>query len=464
MDCDIQFFNRLNRYYQEIPDVNTSLERYIAENKHPSIPDRKIFYHAFIDKLIRILHVPHNAASSFRELRPLYRLIDSIDPHYFLSDQLQQQINQCPSLTDFHKTFIRNSIRAFLKIIQKTSFNPENLTTPDSMELWFKVFPEGHEWDVLVFLEQQGLWSTASYLGYQAWYRYSKGMPGPNELSCREWNQLCYQVGKTPRETAIINIKASAFAGELEYLNIPGFCQKTPNCDACPLNQDCAWRQQIENNHDHTPSMTAAVHKNQFDNFNDVDLIAHLFSLNTNENNLARSQLPQNSTLRYLDQKKSYELNKLFPYASRFPEKAKILLELCKRYNEEKLIPGSAFHSSHDIFQHFKYRLRDYKQEMFLIVLLDNKHQYLTELEITRGILNKSLVHPREVFSGAIENRAAAIICIHNHPSGDPKPSPEDIKITQRLIEVGKVVGIPVLDHIIIGNDRYYSLADEGML
>ncbi len=99
-----------------------------------------------------------------------------------------------------------------------------------------------------------------------------------------------------------------------------------------------------------------------------------------------------------------------------------------------------------------------------MIVILDNKHRYLTEEVITQGLLNRSLVHPREVFAKAIEHRAAAMICLHNHPSGDPQPSPEDHKITQRLKESANLLGISLLDHLVIGNERYVSFADEGWL
>ena len=103
------------------------------------------------------------------------------------------------------------------------------------------------------------------------------------------------------------------------------------------------------------------------------------------------------------------------------------------------------------------------KQEQFIIVLLDNKHRYLAEEDVTIG-LNKSLVHPQEVFASAIEHRAAALICFHNHPCGDPEPLREDYQITQRMVEVGKLVGIPVLDHVIVGGDNYASFAEKGLL
>lgn len=112
----------------------------------------------------------------------------------------------------------------------------------------------------------------------------------------------------------------------------------------------------------------------------------------------------------------------------------------------------------------FNERLKSEKKEIFMICLLNTKNQIFAEYRITEGILNASLVHPREVFSPAIRRNANAIICIHNHPSGDPSPSKEDFEVTRRLVESGKLLGIPVLDHIIIGWDDYYSFKAHNMM
>ena len=97
-------------------------------------------------------------------------------------------------------------------------------------------------------------------------------------------------------------------------------------------------------------------------------------------------------------------------------------------------------------------------------MILDNKHRFLSETTVTVGLLNRSLVHPREVFAEAIEQRAAATICIHNHPSGDSSPSEEDKRITRRLQESRELLGIPLLDHVIISKEDFTSFADEGWL
>lgn len=103
-------------------------------------------------------------------------------------------------------------------------------------------------------------------------------------------------------------------------------------------------------------------------------------------------------------------------------------------------------------------------QEVFGILILNIKNKIVAVHEISRGALNSSLVHPREVFKPAILHNAAAIICFHNHPSGDPEPSGEDIETTKRLVEAGKIMGIEVLDHIIVSDDRYVSLKEKGAM
>lgn len=103
-------------------------------------------------------------------------------------------------------------------------------------------------------------------------------------------------------------------------------------------------------------------------------------------------------------------------------------------------------------------------QEVFGILILNTKSKIVAVHEVSRGTLSSSMVHPREVFKPAVLHNAAAIICFHNHPSGDPEPSEDDIGITKRLIEAGEIMGIEILDHIIVGDDRYVSLKERGVM
>ena len=99
---------------------------------------------------------------------------------------------------------------------------------------------------------------------------------------------------------------------------------------------------------------------------------------------------------------------------------------------------------------------------MFLLLLLNGKNRVMRDEIISEGSLTASLVHPREVFTPAIRHSAASIICVHNHPSGDPEPSMEDREITRRLAECGDLLGVKVLDHIIVGDGQYFSFLDRG--
>ena len=103
-------------------------------------------------------------------------------------------------------------------------------------------------------------------------------------------------------------------------------------------------------------------------------------------------------------------------------------------------------------------------QEVFGILILNTKNRIVAVHEISRGTLNSSMAHPREVFKPAILHNAASIICFHNHPSGDPEPSKEDVELSNRLVEAGKILGIEVFDHIVVGDDRYVSLKERGVI
>ena len=105
--------------------------------------------------------------------------------------------------------------------------------------------------------------------------------------------------------------------------------------------------------------------------------------------------------------------------------------------------------------------LRGLERETFHVLLLDGKHALRRRELVSVGTLTSSLVHPREVFRSAVREAAAALICVHNHPSGDPEPSPEDLEVTRRLIRSGRLVGIPLLDHVVIGDGRWVSLRER---
>lgn len=139
-------------------------------------------------------------------------------------------------------------------------------------------------------------------------------------------------------------------------------------------------------------------------------------------------------------------------------------LELGRRAASEAPTADAAVRGPADVFRRMGSRLRDLPQEEFHALLLNTRHRVLREVAVTRGILDASLVHPREVFRLAVVEGAAGVILVHNHPSGDPTPSPEDRAVTRQLAEAGRALGIPVLDHVIVGDGAWRSLAEDGGL
>ena len=149
------------------------------------------------------------------------------------------------------------------------------------------------------------------------------------------------------------------------------------------------------------------------------------------------------------------------------PTKAARLIaafELGARAAQEERPPVQRIREPEDVLRLFGTRLRDLQVEEFHLLALDSQSQVLREVLITRGLLNSSLVHPREVFRAAIAEAAAGIIVVHNHPSGDPTPSAEDRAATKQLSSAGRLLDVPLYDHVIIAGDRFVSFATAGLL
>jgi DNA repair protein RadC len=139
-------------------------------------------------------------------------------------------------------------------------------------------------------------------------------------------------------------------------------------------------------------------------------------------------------------------------------------LELGRRVATEVAPPPERIRGPGDVHRFYAPRLRDLAVEEFHVLALGSQSQVLGDLLITRGILNSSLVHPREVFRAAIAEAAAGIIVVHNHPSGDPTPSADDRAVTRQLVDAGRLLDLPVYDHVVVGGARYVSFAEAGLL
>mgnify|MGYP000844166391 FL=1 len=199
------------------------------------------------------------------------------------------------------------------------------------------------------------------------------------------------------------------------------------------------------------------------DKLSDEELLAIILRSGTKDENVI--DLATNILKKFPKDKLPYTtFDELKDYHGIGPAKACEIIacfELGKRFLKDKqtrifLSPKQVWESLKDI--------RESKKEHFVIFYLDTKNQEITQEIISIGTLNASLVHPREVFEPAVKNLAAQIILAHNHPSGDYQPSEDDIKITQKLVEAGNILGIEVIDHIIVTKKDFFSFRDKGLI
>lgn len=138
--------------------------------------------------------------------------------------------------------------------------------------------------------------------------------------------------------------------------------------------------------------------------------------------------------------------------------------ELARRLKEKEIKNDEPIRSPDDVKERFGPKIRDMKQEVFMVITLSSSNKVIQDRIITKGLLNSSLTHPREVFREAILENAASVILLHNHPSGNLEPSREDISITKQIVEAGKIIGISVHDHIIIAGDGFTSMMERGLM
>ena len=180
---------------------------------------------------------------------------------------------------------------------------------------------------------------------------------------------------------------------------------------------------------------------------------------------LAREILVKFNNLKEIEDASIAEFSELKGIGAAKIAQIKAAFELGKRLiaNEKRNTSQQpCFKNSGQVYTYYMPKFYGLKKEKFLCTLLDTKNKVFKETTVSEGTLTSSLVHPREVFRYAIKEAAASVLFVHNHPSGDPSPSRDDIDITKRLIETGKIIGINVLDHIIIGDGRYLSLMEKG--
>ena len=201
--------------------------------------------------------------------------------------------------------------------------------------------------------------------------------------------------------------------------------------------------------------------------FSDEEAIEFLLTLGTPRGDLRLSAREALKRFGGLSSVLSAPLEKLIEIKGIGPKNAlylKLVHQVARRYLRDKAEANAFFGSSSAVFDYLFHSMRDLKREVFKVLFLNRKNELILDKDLFFGTLTGSAVYPREVMTLALEHRAAGLVLVHNHPSGDPAPSPEDHSLTRDMVWAARLLSIQILDHIVIGNNAYYSYADEGLI
>jgi DNA repair protein RadC len=201
--------------------------------------------------------------------------------------------------------------------------------------------------------------------------------------------------------------------------------------------------------------------------FTDEEVIEFLLTLGTPRKDVklqAREALKQYGTLSGVLSATLDELKTIKGLGEKNVLYLKLVHEVAGRYLRDRVIKTQFFNSSKAVYEYLFHSMRDLKREVFRVIFLNRKNELVSDQDVFQGGLTGSAVYPAEIMKLALNSNAAALVFVHNHPSGDPQPSGEDRNLTKNLVWAAQLLSIQVLDHIIIGNNRYFSFADEGVI
>jgi DNA repair protein RadC len=201
--------------------------------------------------------------------------------------------------------------------------------------------------------------------------------------------------------------------------------------------------------------------------FTDEEVIEFLLTLGTPRKDVklqAREALKQYGTLSGVLSASLDELKTIKGLGEKNVLYLKLVHEVAGRYLRDRVIKAQFFNSSKAVYEYLFHSMRDLKREVFRVLFLNRKNELISDQDVFQGGLTGSAVYPAEIMKLTLNSNAAALVFVHNHPSGDPQPSAEDRSLTKNLVFASQLISIQVLDHIIIGNNRYYSFADEGII
>ncbi|MBN1807882.1 MAG: hypothetical protein JW909_02360 [Planctomycetes bacterium] len=263
----------------------------------------------------------------------------------------------------------------------------------------------------------------------------------------------------------IVRAFASGYYGLLDE----GFCADVPACAACCFRMFCSYAARSEDLHrlPESESFRCRLALGGMGALGVSELLTLVISAGRSEMKAFRTVqklLAEAGSLRALGAWSVKELENFDGVSREAAIRIRSALDLAVYWAAEPRPPGTKFSSARDFMKYYGPRLRDRKAEYFLVVLLDQKNRLIGEVSTGGGGLSGANIDPRTVLTQAIRDSAARVAFVHNHPSGDPTPSPEDLDVTARLVQVCGLAGIRVLDHVVIAGDRYVSMAEDGYI
>ncbi len=207
--------------------------------------------------------------------------------------------------------------------------------------------------------------------------------------------------------------------------------------------------------------------KSGISGFHDYEIVELLLTLGSSRKDCkpqAKEAILRFKTLRGVPSATAEELQQIKGIGPHSAFGIRLVQEVAREYLRGNIIDKPYYKSSRDVFDYLYHSMRDLKKEVFKAVYLNSQHQIIDTVDLFEGTVNGCLVPPREVIEGAVNNNAVSLIFVHNHPSGDPEPGISDQELTRELVYAGEIMSIRVLDHIVIGDNRFFSFAGEGLI
>ena len=232
--------------------------------------------------------------------------------------------------------------------------------------------------------------------------------------------------------------------------------QLSPKADASQLSRE-----------GHRKRLREKFIKSGLNGFNDYEIIELLLTLGAPRKDCkqqAKEAIKRFKTLRGVLEAPSEELQKIDGIGPHNAFGIKLVQEVAREFLKERILDKPICRSSKEVFEYLYHSMRDLKKEVFKVLFLDSQSRVIKVEDLFKGTLTLTAIYPREVINSALKYDAASVIFVHNHPTGNPQPSDDDKEVTRGLVFAGSIVQIKVLDHIIIGENKYFSFADEGLI